>query len=212
MADLGQAIRDTFAKAEGNTVDPNLVSAKAPKGKAEVLTFEQKLEQDIGIYFPNDKQALAVLEFCELGIEAEAQDGSMRRRMMLVIHENFPNGITYNQSKVIGRATQAVSQYVYRQFVLAVRLMTKHGAKYDKQGNLLQYGNMPKKGGGSKSGTRAVSPSTWQTNHAKMCKALRAHIAGIPKKDIEPATLKEVTVTLKALDAVLSRAVRVKVA
>lgn len=209
---IGDAIRGTFANASGNTQDPNLVAAKAPKGKAEELSFEAKLEEDIGIYFPSEAQARAVLTFCDLAIEAEASEMSKRREMVLVVHENFPNGLTYNQVKVFGRATMAISQYTYRQFVIAVKLMKKHGARYNKQGDLLKYGALPKKGGGSKSGTRAVSASQWQSANAKMCKALREHIAKIPKSEIEPADFKAATATLKALDAVLSRAVRVKVA
>jgi hypothetical protein len=200
---------------DGNVADANLVSAKAPKAKAEVQTPVMKLETNFGIYF-SEEQVLAVVEFHKGMIDAIGSYDSARRSCILGLHAAFPKGVTHNQWTVISGAAKLHDDggYMYQQSCIAIRMMKAHGAKWAKDGTLEELGELPAKNGGTKAGKRAPSPAKWQKTNTAKCKQLRDHIAQVSKfgKDVEPATLKQVTKVLKALDAALILAARIKVA
>lgn len=200
-----QSLADSLKQALG--IDPAVVVAKTPKAKAEVKTPEQKADDDVSVYF-TEQQVANLVEFAELGIDAEAANDSIKRQMVTLFHSTFPKGtITYNQWRTISVLYRNLSVYLYDMARLAVRLMPGMGAVY-VDGECTKLGELPAKNGGTKKGTRAFSVAKWSTTFGNHAKQLRADLKAIPKSQVEPETFATIVAAIKELDAIRTKVLR----
>jgi len=178
----------------------NVVSAKVPsnkKGKVakvalkdmSVAQYDVASDADLCIYF-NEARREWIEEFA-----AVSEDLRYSLETTKAIHKDlagriWPNGkASYNECNSLFTFLKGRSEYAYKCMKTAVKALPK------------MKGKLPSKDGGTKSGKRTVSPSTWHATLARELAKVSERMSKCPTKDVDKDALVAFTKALRAIEA-----------
>lgn len=206
------AAKDGTAVSPANVADANVRTAKTPKGKAAKLSDVEQLATDAEMYFSDETQGNALTSFYHLAVDLASDESNTRQKIWHAVAAIFPHNAkhkpTWHQVDVVMRTAGLVADsgdYLYQQTRIGLRMLKSLGAKYDKNGNLVELGELPAKSGGKKSGKREKSVSNFQRYAAQDLAKIRERMTEY-KGVISPAALKTFSAALKMLDGAIKQA------